>query len=186
MLKKILYMMIPIIILTTIACCYINASADEVYNDKTTVIDNSWKKQEMLSMYLKAKKTSFKEVKCEEDTFSDEDVFLLEKIAVAEANNQGIECMATVIRTVLNRVDDNRFPNNIEDVIYQEGQFTPIIDGRFYEVEPNGDSAEAIQMVINGWDESYGALFFESCEGSSWHSENLELVTTIGDMRFYR
>lgn len=41
-------------------------------------------------------------------------------------------------------------------------------------------------MVIGGWDESEGALYFESCENSSWHSRNLEFLYEVGNHRFYR
>lgn len=48
------------------------------------------------------------------------------------------------------------------------------------------DSGEALNMIMHGWDEINGALCFESCDGESWHSRNLEYVTSYGNMRFYK
>ena len=43
----------------------------------------------------------------------------------------------------------------------------------------------ALDLVIRGWDESQGALFYEFCEGESWHSKNLKLLTEHCNTRFY-
>ena len=40
-------------------------------------------------------------------------------------------------------------------------------------------------MVMRGWDESQGALYYEWCEGESWHSQNLNLLFQHCDVRFY-
>ena len=75
---------------------------------------------------------------------------------------------------------------SVEEVIKQDKQFTPMWNGRYDEVEPNEDSGEALNMIMHGWDEVNGALYFESCDGESWHSRNLEYVTSYGNMRFYK
>lgn len=119
-------------------------------------------------------------------TFSSEEERLLLQIGMAERGyTECKECVALVMRTVLNRVEGEKFASTIRNVIYAEGQFTPVSDGTFWAEEPNELCYEALDMIIRGWDESRGALYYEWCEGESWHSKNLNLLTQHCDMRLY-
>lgn len=82
-----------------------------------------------------------------------EEMDLLEQIAMAEAKGEGSKGMAFVMRVVLNRsLHDGQ---SIRDVIYRPGQFYTA------GMEPGNDEChEALAMVMDGWDESQGALFF--------------------------
>lgn len=115
---------------------------------------------------------------------SDYDQYLLAKIAMAEAEAEDTIGKALVIRVVLNRVNSQKFPNTVEKVIFQYDQFSPIKNGRWDRVEPSADCWEALAMVINGWDESQGALYFES-RGYGWHSETLDFLYKHGCHYFY-
>lgn len=119
--------------------------------------------------------------------WSADDSYLLAKLAMAEAESEDTEGKALVILVVLNRVWDDEFPNSIEDVIYQDGQFSPITNGRFDRVEPDADCYKALEMVqVEKWDESEGATYFESKSDSTWHSEHLEFLFQHGDHYFYK
>lgn len=112
---------------------------------------------------------------------------MLMKLAMAEAEGESVEGKALVMLVVLNRVWSDDFPGTIEEVIFQPKQFSPVTEGgRYYTTEPNEECREALELVMNGWDESGGALYFESCEGGSWHSENLEYLFQEGNHKFYR
>ena len=112
---------------------------------------------------------------------------MLMKIAMAEAEGESVEGKALVMLVVLNRVWSDDFPDTIEEVIFQPKQFSPVTEGgRYYTTEPDRECYEALELVMNGWDESWGALYFESCEKSSWHSENLEYLYQVGNHKFYR
>ena len=116
-----------------------------------------------------------------------EDAELLMKIAMAEAEGESVEGKALVILVVLNRVWSDEFPNTIEEVIFQPRQFSVTEPGgRYYTTEPDESCREALRLVSMGWDESQGALYFESCESDSWHSRNLEYLFQEGNHRFYR
>lgn len=116
-----------------------------------------------------------------------EESYMLMKIAMAEAEGESVEGKALVMLVVLNRVWSDEFPDTIEEVIFQPGQFSPVMEGgRYYTTEPDDECREALEMVMKGWDESHGALYFESCNNSSWHSENLEFLFQVGNHRFYR
>ena len=116
-----------------------------------------------------------------------DDSYLLAKIAMAEAEGEDVEGKALVILVVLNRVWTDEFPGTIHDVIYQKNQFSPIANGRFDRVEPDDECYEALGMVMSGWDESDGALYFESEKSAdNWHSRHLEYLFTHGGHRFYK
>lgn len=116
---------------------------------------------------------------------NEDDEYLLAKIAMAEAENQNTEGKALVILVVMNRADSDRFPDTVSDVIYEDGQFSPVSDGRYDAVDPDADCWEALELVRSGWDESQGALYFESKSKSTWHSKNLKFLFQHGNHYFY-
>ena len=117
---------------------------------------------------------------------TEEEETMLLKLGMAERGQEGCaECIALVMRTVLNRVNADRFGSSIRSVILAQDQFTPVMDGSYYSAQPNDLCREALDMVIYGWDESQGALYYEWCEGESWHSRNLHLLFQHCDTRFY-
>ena len=115
-----------------------------------------------------------------------EESYLLAIIAMAEAEGEDIEGKALVMLVVLNRVFDDEFPDAIEEVIYQPGQFSPVSNGRFEKVEPDTDCWAALDLImLDKWDESCGAIYFESKSESTWHSENLIFLYRHGKHYFY-
>ena len=119
-------------------------------------------------------------------TFTEEERYLLARIAMAEAEGEDLEGKMLIINVVLNRVDSNSFPNSIKDVIFQKNQFSPIHDGRWDRVEPNDECYRAVDMVENGSDESMGALYFETATNEdTWHSRNLVYLFTHQNISYY-
>ena len=78
---------------------------------------------------------------------------LLEQIAMAESGNQDTKGKALVMRVVLNRAELHDM--SIEDVIFAPNQF-------YTAGMCAGDEGchEALAMILEGWDESEGALYF--------------------------
>lgn len=119
--------------------------------------------------------------------FSFDDAYILAKIAMAEAESEDTEGKALVMLVVLNRVKDDKFPDSIEAVVMQKGQFSPVANGRYDEVEPDEDCFKALELIQKcGWDESNGATYFESKSDSTWHSENLTFLFKHGKHYFYK
>lgn len=117
------------------------------------------------------------------DTDSDE--YILQKMAVAEAEGEGVWGQALVMQAILNRVASPDFPDTVYDVIYQEGQFTPIDNGRYDKCEPNEISQQAYELLDDM--RNNGQTYFEKISpGSTWHSRNLEKVTEYRDHVFYK
>lgn len=118
--------------------------------------------------------------------WNSEDAYLLAKIAMAEAEGEGLEGKALVMLVVLNRVQSNKFPDSISEVVFEKGQFSPISNGRYDRVEPDQECYEALELIeFEKWDESQGALYFESASASDWHRKNLKFLFQHGKHYFY-
>lgn len=67
----------------------------------------------------------------------------------AEAGNQGLYGKRLVADVILNRVDSDRFPNDIVSVISQRNQFSTYFDGAMDRVtEPSEETIKAVQMEL--------------------------------------
>lgn len=197
--KSLIWHAILIVIIMLITLCNtpkaINEKEDslkasESYNDKTTVsyVPNA------VTFELQEKEES-SEVKANcypEFTYSkdwsEEETYLLAKIAMTEAEGCNTQTKALIIMCVLNRVESNEFPDTIKEVIFQKNQFSPVDDGRWDRVEPNKDCYKAVRIVAEAkYDYSDGATYFESCTNeNNWHSRNLEFLYKSEGMRFYK
>lgn len=170
---------------------YEQSLADDIYvspiiTDTKQVIQQSIEEVVDESATSQLYETNFHDImSCDWDA---DDSYLLAKIAMAEAEGEDIEGKAYVIMVILNRMLSDEFPDTIEDVIFQDNQFSPVSNGRFYNIEPNDDCWDALDMIqVDKWDKSQGALYFESCESEdNWHSRNLEYLFTYGKHRFYK
>ena len=120
--------------------------------------------------------------------WSAQESYLLARIAMAEAEGCNTQTKTLIIMCVLNRVWSDEFPDTIEEVIFQENQFSPIDNGRWDRVEPNEDCYEAVKVVMEAkYDYSGGATYFENCaDEDNWHSRNLEFLYESEGIRFYK
>lgn len=129
------------------------------------------------------------ETEIETVSLTQEEQKILLQVAMAEAEGESTTGKAMVMAVVLNRVQSDEFPdsNTVEDVVLQKNQFAVTKSGgRYYTVVPNEDCYTALEMILSGWDESCGALYFESEKKAGWHSRNLEYLFTVGNHKFYK
>lgn len=87
------------------------------------------------------------------------DVQLLARIIHAEARAEPYTGQVAVGAVILNRVRSSEFPNTIASVLYQPLAFESVSNGQF-NIPPNSENFRAARDAINGWDPSYGSLFF--------------------------
>lgn len=92
-------------------------------------------------------------------TQTNSDIYLLAKCVYAEARGEPYTGQVAVAAVVLNRVKSSQFPNTIAGVIYQPWAFTAVNDGQI-NLEPNQTAINAARDAINGWDPTYGCLFY--------------------------
>ena len=83
---------------------------------------------------------------------------------------------------MLNRVKSPEFPNTIAGVIYQPLAFTAVADGQINLTQIK-DSINAARDALNGWDPTYGALYYWNPQTatSKWiwtRTVTLKLVNT--------
>ena len=83
----------------------------------------------------------------------------LAQLVWAEAEGEPYRGMVAVAAVILNRVAHPQFPNTIQGVIFQRGQFETVSNGRIYRPAP-AVAYNAARDALNGWDPSYGAIFF--------------------------
>lgn len=69
------------------------------------------------------------ETELEPMEYTPDELYTLSHIIQAEAGYCQREMMEGVGSVVLNRVADDRFPDTIEDVIHQPGQYEPVSNG---------------------------------------------------------
>lgn len=112
------------------------------------------------------------------------DLYLLAKCIHAEARGEPYIGKVAVGAVILNRVASDLFPNTVYGVVYQPWAFTCTEDGQI-DLEPDRASWQAAQDALNGWDPSYGCIYYYNprTATSSWIF-NREIVTTIGQHVF--
>ena len=119
-------------------------------------------------------------IKSDDNSVSNNDLYLLAKCVYAEARGEPYEGQVAVAAVILNRVESASFPNTISGVIYQPGAFTAVSDGQI-NLSPNDTAYKAAQDALNGWDPTYGCLYYynPATATSSWIWSR-QTVVTIG------
>jgi hypothetical protein len=120
----------------------------------------------------------------------DRDLYLLAKLITAEAGQEPYAGQVAVGAVVLNRMKSNVFPGTIQEVIYQDGQFSslPKLPG----VEPSAAALRAAREALAGADPSRSALYFYNpvlCEPESlqfFNSPRLQVTVKIGNHVFLK
>ncbi|MGF7046279.1 N-acetylmuramoyl-L-alanine amidase [Paenibacillus sp. DS2015] len=120
---------------------------------------------------------------------SDEELLMLRKIVMAEAEGEPYEGKVAVANVVLNRLRSANFPNTIEKVIYQKFQFSPVGNGRFKRVKPDKDTVHAVNEAMNGRkevsDDTYYFLSLQLADDLTVkHTRTYS--ETIGNHTFYK
>lgn len=163
---------------------YYTGSVDGIYGSKTkTAVKNFQKKNNLVADGIVGRKTAAA-LGISLSTQTNSDLYLLAKCIHAEARGEPYSGKVAVGAVILNRVKSSKFPNSISGVIYQPYAFTAVIDGQI-NLEPDTSSYNAARDAMNGWDPSYGALYYYNPKTatSSWIWSRKVLVT-IGNHKF--
>lgn len=112
--------------------------------------------------------------------YTSSDLYLLAKCIYAEARGESYTGQVAVGAVILNRVSSTSFPNTVAGVIYQKDAFTAVSDGQI-NLSPDKTAYNAAQDALNGWDPTYGCLYYynPAVATSSWIFSR-KTVTTIG------
>lgn len=117
-------------------------------------------------------KNEIEVVEVSEEDMNDEDFCDgLEMLALcieAEAGNQDLMGKRLVCDVILNRVESERFPDTIEEVITQKYHFSTYWNGVMSSIEePSEDTFEAIRLELKERTDTH-ILFFTSGDYNTW------------------
>lgn len=109
---------------------------------------------------------------------------LLSRVIYGESRGEPYTGQVAVGAVVMNRVKSSSFPNTISGVVYQSGAFDAVKDGQI-NLTPDSTARKAAQDALNGWDPSYGAIYYfnPSTATNKWIWSR-PMTITIGKHRF--
>lgn len=112
--------------------------------------------------------------------YSSSDLYLMAKAIYAEGRGESYTGQVAIGAVIMNRLKSPSFPNTISGIIYQKGAFTAVADGQI-NLEPNQTAYNAARDAMNGWDPTYGALYYYNpAKATSAWIFSRQTVTTIG------
>ena len=126
---------------------------------------------------------------------TDEELEVLLRIVEAEAGSEDEEGRLLVANVILNRVESDKFPSTITDVVFQREngvtQFSPVSSGRYYKVKVSEETIVAVSRALKGEDISQGALYFSSRKRASsskmrWFDTKLTFLFEHGGHEFFK
>ena len=109
---------------------------------------------------------------------------LLSRVIYGEARGEPYTGQVAVGAVVMNRIKSSSFPNTLSGVVYQSGAFDAVKDGQV-NLTPDSTAKKAAQDAMNGWDPSYGAIYYfnPSTATNKWIWSR-PMTVTIGKHRF--
>lgn len=112
--------------------------------------------------------------------YTSSDLYLMAKCIYAEGRGESYTGQVAIGAVIMNRVKSPSFPNTIAGVVYQKGAFTAVSDGQI-NLEPNQTAYDAARDAMNGWDPTYGCLYYYNpAKATSAWIFNRQTVTVIG------
>ena len=122
-----------------------------------------------------------------EQSYSEEDLYVLSHIISAEVGNCQEEMMLYVGSVVLNRVEDDRFPDSIYEVVFQTDptlQYGPTSDGTYYK-EPTPEAVEAAEKLLEDGSVLPADVIYQSNEILGEYYTHLDPPPGIGKRMYF-
>ena len=169
---------------------YYSGSVDGIYGSQTVSAVKSFQKKNGLTVDGIAGTQTLKAMGITSSSSSSSssnnssNVNLLARVVYGEARGEPYTGQVAVAAVVLNRVKSSKFPNTISGVVYQSGAFDAVADGQI-NMTPDTTAKKAAQDALNGWDPSYGAIYYfnPSTATNKWIWSR-PMTVTIGNHRF--
>lgn len=171
---------------------YYNGSVDGIYGSQTlAAVKYFQRKNGLTADGIAGKKTleamgifNSSSSSSSSNSTNASDLNLLSRLVYGEARGEPYTGQVAVAAVVLNRVRNSSFPNTVAGVIYQSGAFDVVSDGQI-NLTPNDTARKAAQDALNGWDPSYGAIYYfnPSTATNKWIWSR-PMTVTIGKHRF--
>ena len=170
---------------------YYSGSVDGIYGSKTVAAVKYFQRKNGLTAdgiagpaTLKAMGINSSSGSTSSASSNNSNINLLSRIIYGESRGEPYAGQVAVGAVVLNRVKSSSFPNTIAGVIYQGGAFDAVSDGQI-NMTPDSTAKKAAQDALNGWDPSYGAIYyFNPATATNKWIWSRPLTVTIGKHRF--
>ena len=169
---------------------YYNGSVDGIYGSKTLSAVKSFQKKNGLTVDGIAGTKTLNAMgitntsNSSGTTSNSSNVNLLAHLIYGEARGESYIGQVAVGAVIMNRVKSSSFPNTIAGVIYQKGAFDAVSDGQI-NMNPDSTAKKGAQDAINGWDPSYGAIYyFNPATATNKWIWSRPATVTIGKHRF--
>ena len=104
-----------------------------------------------------------------------EELLLLQKVVSAEARGESNEAQYTVACVVLNRIESDIFPDTLEEVIIQNGQFACVENGAVYRAPITDSVVKAVNMALDNNTLNEDVLWFRSGHYHGFHNRAFQL-----------
>lgn len=117
---------------------------------------------------------------------STEEADLLMRVGLVEGGEGDSLGQAYVMQTIINRTQDNRFPDTITEVLFQDKQFSTVTSGVYRKKKPNDNSHYALYLLESGQVDSDALYFVADWVENSWQESNKEYLFSYGGHDFYR
>lgn len=82
------------------------------------------------------------------NSYSDADVYMLAQLITHEAGNEGLNGWVAVAEVVKNRIESSLFPNTMEEVVYQKGQFSYV--NEISKIIPTEEIINTARLTLSG------------------------------------
>lgn len=170
---------------------YYKGNIDGIYGSSTLSAVKSFQKKNRLTIdgiagtkTLNAMGIYSSNTNNSKSSASNSNLNLISRFVYAEARGEPYKGQVAVAAVILNRIKDSRFPNTASGVVYQQGAFSCVSDGQI-NLSPNDTAKKAAQDAINGWDPTYGAVYYFNPKTATnkwiW---SRPVTVTIGNHRF--
>jgi N-acetylmuramoyl-L-alanine amidase len=170
---------------------YYNGNIDGIYGSQTTAAVKAFQKKNGLSVdgiagsqTLSAMGITSNQSSSESSSSRPSDVNLIARAIYGEARGESYVGQVAVGAVIMNRVKSSKFPNTIAGVVYQKGAFDAVSDGQI-NMNPDSTAKKAAQDALNGWDPTYGAIYYfnPNTATNAWIWSR-PMTITIGKHRF--
>lgn len=104
------------------------------------------------------------------DTFTTEEINMLEVTIQHELGGLSKEYKKLIAEIIYNRLVSDEFPDNVEDVLFQEGQFSGISQWYSPRYEIDSETKAVVKEVFSKNETSHRALYYYNPDLSSYQA----------------
>lgn len=148
------YIALPFLFPVILVAAYSRESAKVVYSSETTeyieALGESVLSLDASTDIFVGQATELESLTYSRDIqMSDEEFDLAARCVYAEADDyRGFDVQLAIAETIFNRIASDKHPDSVHDVIYEDGAYTVVSNGRIDRVLASTSAMEAVQTAL--------------------------------------